>query len=616
MSNANIGSPRPRGRNPAPRVFSGTRVHIRGETVKRSILALLLGGLILAVPVQGFSTTWASVEETCPVCGKKIALESIASYGSYIYNWASKQQLVFWPDTDNYGVWFCTHCHYAALMGDFAGLPEEAVDRVREAIDAARQEQEGSQYAEIPILYRLRMAQVAYEARGGSTDYFWCRFHRILGYHLDRAGDDEGARAARLEAIAVAERMLAADDNVTPAKELLFIIAAMQVFTGQDGAARASLDRFAEAPMEPLPEGATAEDMAGYGGYLDEVAAELRGQIQPPDGAPAAAGESTVSGETYDFSDSAIDGDLVQPAGAYLVPIIDLGLPAAGRSGPKSLEQREVRVDKQLQRKNLSAKRRIALMADMARRSEEGAREVWTTEYEEYYRQWEAWFEGAGAGPEPAEPDLTVADERWDRALYWYDRILGEPQGEPWRADALAGRVRVLLHANRIEGAAQDAQLLLDQAPDSRHAPWAAVVLGDHHFQQNMLLPAMEAYRLAVDREDPVQSCYARYKLAWCQYNLGEFDVAVRTLTAMVVQARELSPGPADLLGDEGLKDMVIMAVGLPLDESLGAIEAACGSAGEDCRSRLLDRLARLLEEIGRLSDAQEVRSRAAPAAP
>lgn len=582
----------------------------------RLIISSVLVCLVLAAPLPGSATTWATIEETCPVCGKKIELETIASYGSYIYNWPSKLQLVFWPDTDTFGVWFCTHCHYAALMGDFKGLPEEAVERVRGAVVAARQEQEGAHYAKISILYRLRMARVAYEARGDKSDYFWSHFHRVHGYHLAMGGTADEARAARLDALAIAERMLADEDGETPAKELLFIIAAMQVFTGQDSEARGTLDRFAEAPMEPLPEDVTAEDVAGYGAYLDEVAEELRAQIDPSGGDAVSAGEPPASADapastgTYDFSDSAIEGELLKPAGAYLVTSVALDIPAAGRAGPKSMERREAWVERQLQRNNLPVERRVALMADMARRIEDEARGVWADAYEEYDRQWEAWFLSDGEGSEPAMPDLSAVDQQWDRAIHWYDRILADPVCEPWRADALAGRLQVLLLADRIDGAVLEAQLLLERAPDSHHAPWAAVVIGDHHFQENMLLPAMEAYQLAVDGKDPVQSCYARYKLAWCQYNLGEFEAAVGTLTTMVERARALSPGPTDALWEEGVKDVVIMAAGLPLEESLEAIEGACGPGDGDCGSRLYDRLARLLEDTGRMRDAEEVRRR------
>ncbi len=612
MSNAFVEMFRRWGWIPMARVFRDTRAHDRGETVKRNILALVLGCLILAVPIRGFTTTWATVEETCPVCGETIQLESIASYGSYIYNWPSKLQLVFWPDTDAYGVWFCKHCHYAAFMGDFKHLPDEAVERVREALAAARQDEEGDSYAEVSILYRLRMAQVAYEARGGSTDYFWCHFHRVLGYHKAHAGEAEEAREARLHALEVAERMLGAEDNETPAKELLFVVASMQVFTDQDEAALETLDRMAAAPMEPRSEGVSEEDMSGYGAYLDEVAAELREMVAPaePASVDPADADPAASRALYDFSDAAIAGDLVQPKATYLSPTLVLNLPPAGRGGPRDLARREAWVARQLARGNLSAERRVALMADMAERHMEVARSAWLTEYEDYDLRWEAWFQGDGSGPEPEEPDLSAADEAWDEALSWYDRILSEPGSEPWRAQALAGRVQVLVRADRLVGAVEDARRLLEQAPDSSHTPWAAVLIGDHYFGEALLAPAMEAYRVAVDGDDPVQACYARYKLAWCEYNLGDFELAVTTLTRMIELARSASPGPADTLLDEGLKDLVIMVEGLPLDRSLEVIDGACGPDSGECRARLLERLVRLLEEVGRVRDAEELRRR------
>ena len=57
------------------------------------VMLLLLTGIVHA-------TTWKPSEKTDPLTGEKVPAWEIMSYGSYIYKWPSKYDLVFWPLTD------------------------------------------------------------------------------------------------------------------------------------------------------------------------------------------------------------------------------------------------------------------------------------------------------------------------------------------------------------------------------------------------------------------------------------------------------------------------------------------------------------------------------------
>ncbi|MBW1811504.1 MAG: hypothetical protein JRJ87_25170, partial [Deltaproteobacteria bacterium] len=86
-----------------------------------SILGLLV---VMAMSASVIATTWGSKAVKCSLCGKETELEVIASYGSYIYRWPSKFQLLFWPRTTARFLYFCKHCHLTAYMGDFQKIPE------------------------------------------------------------------------------------------------------------------------------------------------------------------------------------------------------------------------------------------------------------------------------------------------------------------------------------------------------------------------------------------------------------------------------------------------------------------------------------------------------------
>jgi len=240
--------------------------------MRRKIEALILTAF-LGASIAVLATTWASKDMECPLCGKTTKMEVIASYGSYIYNWPSKHQLIFWPVTTGYGLYFCQHCHLAMFMGDFQDLANEKKekrDAIAKAIAPLKKKQPDKRYYEIPMPYRLKIAEAAYQ-KLEKDDAFWCRFYRVQGYHLDGAGDQQGAKAARIKALKLAEKMIEEKVPEPPQKELVFIKGSMQYFTGQKELAKATLKQVPETPIKPSKT-ITAEHAKNATVYLDGLA--------------------------------------------------------------------------------------------------------------------------------------------------------------------------------------------------------------------------------------------------------------------------------------------------------------------------------------------------------
>jgi hypothetical protein len=252
------------------------------KKTKALVLAAFLG---LSAGV--LATTWASKDMKCALCGRSTRMEVIASYGSYIYNWPSKYQLIFWPATTGRALYFCKHCHLAMFMGDFqdlAKLPGEKQAAVKKAIAPLKQKQPDKRYYEIPMSYRLRIAEAAYRQLD-KDDAFWCRFHRIRGYHLAGEGDAEGARAARLKALELAEKMIEEKATAPPLKELILIKGSMQYFTGQRSQAEATL-RLAKATPVKTSKTTSAEHAQNATRYLDSLAADFLKMIEKGEDLP------------------------------------------------------------------------------------------------------------------------------------------------------------------------------------------------------------------------------------------------------------------------------------------------------------------------------------------
>jgi hypothetical protein len=251
--------------------------------MRRTILALVpVVALVLATRAE--AVTWSEGATECPVCKKTIAVRRVASHGSYVYRYPSKYQLVFWPHTDDSSWYFCPECHYAAFMGDFAKLPADKVQLVRAAIAKVKKPQPKKPYHEISLAYRLKLVEAISTALG-RDDLYWSHFARVHGYHLARLGDNEGAKAARLGCLALAQKLLKADVVEPTKKELMFLIGSMQHFTGQKQAALATLARVPKTPAEPKGK-MTDEQRKSFGQYLDELAKSLTEMIEKNETVP------------------------------------------------------------------------------------------------------------------------------------------------------------------------------------------------------------------------------------------------------------------------------------------------------------------------------------------
>ncbi len=158
---------------------------------------------------------------------------------------------------------------------------------------------------------------------------------------------------------------------------------------------------------EPVAATLSADDAAGYAAYLDQLATDLMAQLSPPVASPATS-------STFDFSDVAVEGELVKPAVMMLTPLQRVELPPPIPGGPKPLERREVWVERKLSTQALSGEQRAILMTDMADRLEAEADAEYLAALEDWDERFERWFnDPAPQEPEPTEPDTSAADALW-----------------------------------------------------------------------------------------------------------------------------------------------------------------------------------------------------------
>ena len=269
------------------------------QTLSRSALAAALVLTLCAAhapahtphaAAHASAITWFPQEFECPVCKTKNVFLVIGSYGSYVYQYESKFQLVFWPLTDNPSVYSCKKCRLTTFMWDFEATPKEKHAEILKRLAGVRLEpRQGGEsatryykdavYLDLPVTERMLAAQKVYEVLG-RDDEFWCQFRRALGYHYEAEGKPREAEAARREALRLAEKLLADKGRAGERKEFLYISGAMRHFLKDDPAA---LKAFREAmPLKYENKDLDKEKNGNYDEFLSDLLRQYVEKIERP----------------------------------------------------------------------------------------------------------------------------------------------------------------------------------------------------------------------------------------------------------------------------------------------------------------------------------------------
>lgn len=165
-------------------------------------MKILLIVVLLIASGTSHSTTWSRTSVTDPISGKPCDVHEIASYGSYIYQWESKYDGVYWPFIDARWRWDCRESGYISFGSDFSDLTEEEVERISDYLSnpASRY---GGPFERMEAIYKLR-----------NKDYkFWAWFARVEAYWHQSQADH-----ARRDSIPLLERHI---ETLAPGFELV-----------------------------------------------------------------------------------------------------------------------------------------------------------------------------------------------------------------------------------------------------------------------------------------------------------------------------------------------------------------------------------------------------------
>lgn len=227
--------------------------------------------------------TWFPKVFYCPLDNQKNTFLVVGSYGSYIYQYPSKYQWLFFPRTDSPTFYLCKKCSLATFMWDFDKLPKEKFDAIRGALKNVKVSKAFKEYTEIPVIERLEIMEKVYSAIG-EDDLFWEDFYRIKGFHHGKAGDAAKAAEARRRSLAYIEKELTDPNAKRPKKLSLYISASMKHFLNDDKGALADLEKALKTKYEEKD--AKPEDVANAEAGLNERINDYIAKINSTDEKP------------------------------------------------------------------------------------------------------------------------------------------------------------------------------------------------------------------------------------------------------------------------------------------------------------------------------------------
>ena len=177
-----------------------------------------------------------------------------------------------------------------------------------------------------------------------------------------------------------------------------------------------------------------------------------------------------------------------------------------------------------------------------------------------------------------------------------YEDILRDYPQYEIRDEVLFSQGYNLYELGRQPEAVKRYEELIRDFPKSQFVPDAYIQLGNHYFDNNKLIPAKQNYEKARDTGVPKIYAYAIYKLAWCDYNAGDYEAGLKKLQ----EAVEYAETRGEELGDlktEALNDLTVFYV--QLDQPKEAIAYFKAKAPEKRQSRLIAKTAVGLADAG-----------------
>jgi len=235
----------------------------------------------------------------------------------------------------------------------------------------------------------------------------------------------------------------------------------------------------------------------------------------------------------------------------------------------------------------------------------DNAKDLYLEEMDEYLAAYGAWADTPAEkrGPEPKE-DHRASRAFNQKAIDLYRLLMKEHPDYERMDEVIFNLAFNLMDLGLRKQALEYYELFVRTYKNSKLLPDAYLAIGEYYFDNNNPIKALEQYKKAAAFPDSKVRAFALYKLAWCYYNVGEYDAAIDALKRVVESGGQ---GDDQKKGRVSLKDEALNDLALFFAESkdVDAAYAYFKSHGEPKHFRtMLKRLANIYVELGQNENA------------
>ncbi len=242
----------------------------------------------------------------------------------------------------------------------------------------------------------------------------------------------------------------------------------------------------------------------------------------------------------------------------------------------------------------------------LAERYYEKARAIYYEEMQDYDKAMGAWIQKRETDPDAPEPKLDNRKSQvyTNQAMAIYGVLLKKCKDYERRDEVLFTEGYNLYESGKKQEGIKMYWELIKSHPDSRFVPDAYLAMGEHYFNNNDVFNAKKAYDRALKFKESKVFTFALYKLAWCDYNLGDYEKAIEKFKQVVELARRESQKAARgdknkiQLRREALQDMILAF--MQIDALDSAEEYYLEQVGKKGTLEYMRKLARIYEKQGK----------------
>lgn len=225
----------------------------------------------------------------------------------------------------------------------------------------------------------------------------------------------------------------------------------------------------------------------------------------------------------------------------------------------KNLELIE-KYEQTLRSGQIKGEQKATVMFRLAERYFDEGRYHYFNEMESFQTQYDECFNTPGCNLEKMVADNSESTKWQQQAIRLYEQILTSYPNYTRADEVLFYLGTALLEIKNPDQAVRQFMRLTKNYTNSQYLPSAYIAIGEYWFERNDAYKALQQYQKATRYKNSPKYGFATYKLAWCYYNVNEYDKAIETMKSVVSYsqaAAESGDRKKLTLYDEALKDLV-----------------------------------------------------------